>query len=87
MPTFACALGAIHLSMLLVRAKWRTASSFAARRASIVRLGRSGQRLCRPPAGGVKPSGAGHCVCNASRSTVEPVDRSEIALKPTHAPE
>ncbi|CAB3771891.1 hypothetical protein LMG29542_06722 [Paraburkholderia humisilvae] len=88
MPTFACGLGAIHLSMLLTRAKCRTASSLAARRASIARLGRSGQRLCKPSSGVVKSAHVDQSVRSASRSTLEPDSTvSEIALKPTHAPE
>ncbi|CAB3773101.1 hypothetical protein LMG29542_07098 [Paraburkholderia humisilvae] len=71
-PTFACGLGAIHLSMLFTRAKCRAASSLAARRASIARLGRSGQRMCRSPSGSVKLELMPQSVRDASRSILEP---------------
>ncbi len=43
----------ISRSRGLARAKARIASSLASARASMARLGRSGQRMCRPPGGGV----------------------------------
>ena len=84
MPTFACALGAILVDAVGAREMARVELRGEARLDREAR--RVGPAVVQPPAGGVKPSGAGHCVCNASRSTVEArFDRFEILMRPSSA--
>ena len=87
MPSVAFGLDTMCLSTEFTRANARTASSLAARRDSSPSDGRSTARTCSGSAG-VKSTGKVKSSGTASRSTVMPDSTtSEIALKPTHAPE
>ena len=54
----------------------------------MARLGKSGQRLCRPSAGGRKSSGRRNSRSTSGNATERALSTvSEMALKPTQAPE
>ena len=97
MPTFARGARAIARSMRLIFANARTASSLACRRcfdrerrqvgpAVVQAVGRANEAGRQSTSAALFQAAARALV--ASRSTVEPLSTvSEIALKPTHAPE
>jgi hypothetical protein len=90
MPSVAFGDATTWRSIELSRANARTASSFAASRASIASEGRSVARTCSDPTsgGGAKSTGSSKSSATRSRSTVMPDSTTSlIALKPTHAPE